>query len=79
MWITAYSGGGVDVLRPDGTIVDFVDTGGCPLNCVFHDGALFITDLGDVGGVSDDAFMGGRLLRVDVGVQGMPMHRGAIM
>ena len=79
LWITAYSGGGVDVLRSDGTIVDFVDTGGCPLNCVFHNGALLITDLGDVGGVSDDAFMGGRLLRVDVGVQGMPLHRGAIM
>ena len=39
LWITAYSGGGVDVVRPDGTIVDFLDTGGCPLNCVFHDGA----------------------------------------
>jgi len=78
LWITVYSGGGVDILRPDGTIVDFLDTGGCPLNCVFHDGSLYITDLGDVSGVSADAFMGGRLLRVDVGVQGMPPFRGAI-
>lgn len=78
LWITAYSGGGIDVVRPDGTIIDFLETGGCPLNCVFHDGALFVTDLGDVGGVSDDAFMGGRLQRVDVGVEGMPLFRGAI-
>ncbi len=78
LWITAYSGGGVDILRPDGLIVDFLDTGGCPLNCVFHDDALYITDLGDVGGVSADAFMGGRLVRVDVGVEGMPPFRGAI-
>jgi len=78
LWITAYSGGGVDILRPDGLIVDFLDTGGCPLNCVFHDDALYITDLGDVGGVSADAFMGGRLVRVDVGVEGMAPFRGAI-
>ena len=78
LWITGYSAGGVDIVRPDGAIVDFLDTGGCPLNCVFHDNALFITDLGDVGGVSDDAFMGGRLLHVDVGVEGMALFRGAI-
>jgi gluconolactonase len=78
LWITAYSGGGVDILRPDGNILDFLETGGCPLNCVFHDDALYITDLGDPGGVSADVFMGGRLLRVDVGVQGMPLFRGAI-
>ena len=78
LWITAYSGGGVDIVRPDGTIIDFLETSGCPLNCVFHDGALFLTDLGDVGGVSDAAFMGGRLQRVDVGVEGMPLFRGAI-
>lgn len=78
LWITAYSGGGVDILRPDGTILDFLETGGCPLNCVFHDGAVYITDLGDTVGVGANAFMGGRLLRVDVGVQGMPLFRGAV-
>jgi gluconolactonase len=78
LWITAYSGGGVDVVRPDGAIVDFLETGGCPLNCVFHEGALYITDLGDVSGVSADTFMGGRLLRVDVGVHGQAPWRGAI-
>jgi gluconolactonase len=78
LWITAYSGGGVDVVAPDGTIVDFLDTGGCPLNCVFQGTALIITDLGDVAGVTDDAFMGGRLQRVDVGVEGLALFRGAI-
>jgi hypothetical protein len=45
---------------------------------VFHDGAVYITDLGDTVGVGANAFMGGRLLRVDVGVQGMPLFRGAV-
>lgn len=78
LWITAYSAGGVDIVRPDGTLTGFLETGGCPLNCVFHGDALFITDLGDPKGVSAAAFMGGRLLRVDVGVRGMAPFRGAI-
>lgn len=78
LWITAYSGAGLDILRPDGTIVDFLDTGGCPLNCVFHDHALFITDQGNAAGTSADAFHSGRLLRVDVDREGMPLFRGAI-
>jgi gluconolactonase len=71
-------GGGVDILKPDGTIVDFLETGGVPLNCVFHDGGLIITDFGDITAVTDQAPMDGRLWRVDVGVEGMPLFRGSI-
>lgn len=78
LWVTAFMGGGVDILGPDGTLKDFLETGGVPLNCVFGGGALYITDFGDVAAVTDAAPMGGRLLKVDVGVEGMPLFRGAI-
>jgi len=79
LWVTAFMGGGVDVLRPDGTIVDFLETGGTVLNCVFHDGDLIITDMGDMrGDLTDAAPMEGRLWRVEVGVAGLPLFRGAV-
>jgi gluconolactonase len=76
-WITTFSSGGLDVIGSDGRHLDFLETGGVPLNCVFADGALFICDFGttDTGG---GAPMFGRLLKVDVGVSGMPLFRGAI-
>ena len=78
LWVTTFMGGGVDILRPDGTLEDFLDTGGTVLNCVFHAGDLIITDMGDITGLTDQAPMDGRLWRVSVGVQGMPLFRGAI-
>ncbi|MGH2477440.1 MAG: SMP-30/gluconolactonase/LRE family protein [Candidatus Limnocylindrales bacterium] len=78
LWVTAFMGGGVDILKADGTVVDFLETGGVPLNCVFHDGSLIITDFGDITAVTDQAPMDGRLWRVDVGVEGMPLFRGSI-
>jgi len=70
--------GGVDIVAPDGQAIDFLETGGVPLNCVFHDGSLLITDFGEVTAVTAAAPMDGRLWRVDVGVEGMPLFRGAI-
>jgi sugar lactone lactonase YvrE len=78
LWVTTFMGGGVDILGRDGTHVDFLETGGTVLNCVFHDGDLVITDMGDIEGLSDAAPMGGRLWRVEVGVAGMPLFRGAV-
>jgi gluconolactonase len=78
LWITTFMSGGVDVVAPDGTAVDFLETGGVPLNCVFHEGDLLITDFGDITEVGDDAPMEGRLWRVAVGVEGMPLFRGSI-
>jgi gluconolactonase len=70
--------GGVDILAPDGTAKDFLETGGVPLNCVFHEGDLIVTDFGDITAVTDKAPMDGRLWRVEVRVDGMPLFRGAI-
>ena len=78
LWVTAFMGGGVDILAPDGTHKDFLQTGGVPLNCVFDQGALIITDFGDITEVTADAPMDGRLWRVNVGVEGMPLFRGSI-
>lgn len=77
LWITTVASGGVDVIRKDGTPLDFLYTGGTILNCVFgKGGALYVCDMGpfDVTG----AAMTGRLVRVEVGVEGMPLYRGAI-
>jgi gluconolactonase len=76
-WITTVASGGVDVVAKDGRHLDFLEVGGTILNCVFgKGGALFCCDMGpfDVTG----AAMTGRLVRVDVGVEGMPLFRGAI-
>ncbi|HEY5081587.1 MAG TPA: SMP-30/gluconolactonase/LRE family protein [Bauldia sp.] len=76
-WITAVAGGGVDVFDKNGKHLDFVDTGGTILNCVFGKGGkLFCCDMGpfDVTGSA----MTGRLIQVDVGVEGMRLFRGAI-
>ena len=78
LWITTVLGGTVDILAHDGTWIDALETGGAPLNCVFHGGALYITDFGDITEITGDAPMGGRLWRVDVGVEGMPLFRGSI-
>ena len=76
-WITTFSSGGLDVIAPDGTYVDFLETGGVPLNCVFDGTSLFVCDFGTTD-TGDATPMFGRLLKVDVGVSGMPLFRGAI-
>jgi gluconolactonase len=76
-WITTFSSGGVDVVASDGTPIDFLETGGVPLNCVFDGMSLFVCDFGTTD-TGDATPMFGRLLRVDVGVAGLPLYRGAI-
>lgn len=76
-WITTFSSGGLDVIASDGTPIDFLETGGVPLNCVFSGTSLFICDFGTTD-TGDATPMCGRLLRVDVGVAGMELYSGAI-
>jgi gluconolactonase len=78
LWITAYRGGGIDILAPDGSWKDFLETGGIPLNCVFQGGDVFVVDLGDPGAVDGGETMGGRLWRVGVDVAGQPLFRGTV-
>jgi len=77
LWITTVASGGVDYIRKDGTPVDFLDVGGTILNCCFGKGGkLFCCDMGPFD--TSGAAMTGRLVEVDVGVEGMPLFRGAI-
>ncbi len=76
-WITTFSSGGVDVIARDGGSIDFLEIGGVPLNCVFGGKSLFVCDFGTTD-TGDATPMFGRLLKVDVGVSGMPLYRGAI-
>ena len=78
LWITTFMGGGIDVLSSDGTFIKFIETGGVPLNCIFYDDFLIITDFGDVTDVTADAPMGGRLWKIAVGVRGQQLFRGAL-
>jgi gluconolactonase len=78
LWITTVSSGGVDVLGSDGTHKGFVATGGVPLNIVFGGTAVYITDMGVFDTTSADVPLNGNLLRVEVGVEGMPLFRGTV-
>jgi gluconolactonase len=78
LWVTTFMSGGVDIIAPDGSPLDFLETGGVPLNCVFDGTDLIITDFGDITEIPAAAPMTGRLWRIPVGVAGMPLFRGAI-
>jgi gluconolactonase len=77
LWITSFSSGGIDILSRDGTFIDFLETGGVPLNCVFSGSTLFVCDFGTTV-LDTNTPMGGRLLSIDVGVTGMPLFKGHI-
>lgn len=79
IWITTFSSGGIDIVSKDGAFIDFLHTGGVPMNCMFDGDTLLVTDLGDSADVGAEAPMTGRLWRVDVGVRGAPVARGAIV
>jgi gluconolactonase len=81
LYITTVTSGGIDVIAQNGDHVRFIEAGVEPLNCVFADRSLIVTDFGDGGGGGTtlaDAPACGRLLRVDVGVTGRPLHQGKI-
>ncbi len=76
-WIATVASGGVDHIRKDGTPVEFLDVGGTILNlCFGKGGKLFCCDMGPFD--TSGAAMTGRLVEVDVGIEGMPLFRGAI-
>jgi gluconolactonase len=77
LWITTITSGGLDVLAPDGRHLQLFDAHCTPLNCVFDGTLLYITDQGGFD-TSADAKNTGRLVRLDAGVEGMPLFRGAI-
>jgi gluconolactonase len=77
LWIATFGSGGLDVIAPDGSVVDFVETGGVLTNCAFGGTTMYVTDFGTTE-TPDATPMFGRLMSVDVGVAGMPHFMGAI-
>jgi gluconolactonase len=79
LYITGVSSGGIDVVTPDGELVDFIETGGAPLNCVFDGEDLYVADFGEWSPEAEQGVVaGGRLLRLDAGVAGQPLFRGMV-
>jgi gluconolactonase len=79
LYITGVSSGGIDVLTPDGARAGFIETGGAPLNCVFHGEALLVADFGEWSPEAEQGIVAaGRLVRVHAGVAGQPLFRGAV-
>ncbi len=82
LYVTTITSGGVDVISPDGELLGLIETGGEPQNCVFAGSQLYVTDFGLVSQFGDEGLRlgaaAGRLLRVDAGVRGMPLFRGAL-
>ncbi|HEY4162253.1 MAG TPA: hypothetical protein VGM59_04265, partial [Dongiaceae bacterium] len=65
------------IVSHDGKPVDFLELDAVPLNCIFDGTSLYVADFGHAD-TTGEAMMVGRLLRVDVGVRGMPLFSGAI-
>jgi gluconolactonase len=79
LYIAGVTSGGIDVLSPDGEVVDFIETGGAPLNCVFEGDALYVADFGEFSPEAERGEVAaGRLTRVPVGVAGQPLFRGRV-
>jgi gluconolactonase len=76
-WVTTVTSGGIDIVSRDGAARDFLALDAVPLNCIFEGTALYVADFGKAD-PADAAPMVGRLLRVDVGVRGMPLFTGAV-
>jgi gluconolactonase len=77
-WVATVTSSGVDIVSKEGAAIDFLDLGAAvPLNCAFDGTELYIADFGHAD-TTGEALMIGRLLRVDVGVRGMPLFSGVI-
>jgi gluconolactonase len=76
-WVATVTSGGIDIIAKDGAPMDFLELDAVPLNCIFHGTSLYVADFGHLE-TTGPALMVGRLLRVDVGIGGMPLYKGAI-
>lgn len=75
LFIASIMSGGIDIVSLRNGEREFLRTGGRPLNCLFVDQSLYVADDGIENGAST---LSGRLLRVDLGVGGMPLFAGSL-
>jgi gluconolactonase len=77
LYVTTVNGGGIDVIRPDGTFERHLKAGTVPTNCVFTGRDLIMTDAG-IPADSADASYGGQLWRLAIDAEGLGTWYGSI-
>ncbi len=77
LYVTTVNGGGIEVIRPDGSYVRHIKAGSIPTNCVFSGRDLIMTDAGIIAD-SADASYGGQLWRLPIDTEGLETWHGAI-
>ena len=77
LYVTTVNGGGIEVLGPDGTYHRHIKAGSIPTNCVFAGSDLVMTDAGVLADGADASY-GGKLWRLSIDTQGLPVWQGHI-
>lgn len=77
LFVTTVNGGGIEVLRPDGTYDQFIEAGSIPTNCVFAGQQLFMTDAGAIADTADASYAG-QLWLIDTELDGGPTWTGIV-
>jgi gluconolactonase len=77
LYVTDITGGGLHVIRPDGTVETFIKCGNAATNCAFDGERLYMTDAGVPADSADPSF-GGALWRIELERPGMTLHPGRI-
>lgn len=77
LYVTTTAAGGVQIVRPDGTLGAFLAVGTNPTNCLFVGASLYVTDGGHTGETADPSYHG-CLWVLDAETEGMPLYKGEI-
>ncbi len=71
LYLASVMSGGVDVIDLRSGVIEFIPTGGQPLNCLFQGDGLLVADGGN-------APMEGRLVRIEVPTHGIALYSGSV-
>ena len=77
LYVTDLVAAGIHVLAPDGTVLEFIPTGGAPSNCAFDGETLWVTNAGVLAASTEPSFAG-TLQKLRVPGGGGPTHKGSI-
>ena len=77
LYVTDLVAAGIHVLAPDGTVLEFLPTGGAPSNCAFDGDTLWVTNAGVLAASTEPSFAG-TLQKLRVPGGGGPTHKGSI-
>lgn len=78
LWITTVTGKTIDILDTETGDLQSIHCPHMPLNCLFVDGGLLVTDGGVINEAVDDLPRSGSLLKVPTTAKGHPLFRGRL-